>query len=72
MITSKIRLYADDVLLYSTINSIEDCYNLQENLDTLNRWYQTWKMTFNVSKCEFLGIEKKLNASLMQYYVYPR
>ena len=26
-------------------------------------------MTFNVSKCEFLGIAKKLNTSLMQYYV---
>ena len=48
-ITSKIRLYADDVLLYSTINSAEDCNNLQEDLNTLNKWSQTWKMTFNTS-----------------------
>ena len=40
MITSKIHLYlyADDVLLYSTINSVEDCYTLQEDLNTLNKW----------------------------------
>ena len=57
-ITSKIRLYADDVLLYSTINSVEDCYNLQEDLNTLNKWSQTWKMIINTSKCEFLRITK--------------
>ena len=63
-ITSKIRLYADDVLLYSTINSFEECYTLQEDLNTLNKWSQTWKITFNTSKCEFLRITKKLNPIL--------
>ena len=53
-ITSKIRLYADSVLLYSTINSVEDCYTLQEDLNTLNKWSQTWKMKLNTSQCEFL------------------
>ena len=66
-ITSKICLYADDVLLYSTINSVEDCYNLQEDLNTLNKWSQTWKMTFNTSKYELLRVTKaksNLNAVL--------
>ena len=53
-ITSKIHLHADDVLLYSSINSVEDCYTLQGDLNTLNKWSQTWKITFNTSKCEFL------------------
>ena len=68
-ITSKIRLYTDDVLLYSTINSVKDCYTLQEDLNILNKWSQTWKMTFNTNKCEFLRITKKLNPILMQYYI---
>ena len=68
-ITSKMCLYADDVLLYSTINSVEDCYTLQEDLNTLNKWSQTWKMIFNTSKCEFLKIAEKLNPILMQYYI---
>ena len=29
-IMSKIKLYADDVLLYTTIYSQEDCHNLQQ------------------------------------------
>ena len=53
-ITSKIRLYADDVLLYSTINYVEDYYNLQEDLNTLNKWSQTWKMTFKTRNVNFL------------------
>ena len=68
-ITSKIRLYADNVLLYSTINSVEDCYTLQEDLNILNKWSQTRKMKLNTSQCEFLRITKKLNPILIQYYI---
>ena len=32
-IMSKIKLYADDVLLYNTIHSQEDCHNLQQDLN---------------------------------------
>ena len=31
-IMSKIKLYADDILLYNTIHSQEDCHNLQQDL----------------------------------------
>ena len=58
-ITSTIRLYADDVLLYSTFNSVEDCYTLQGDFNTLNKLTQTWKITFNTSKCEILRITKR-------------
>ena len=34
-IMSKIKLYADDVLLYTTIYSQEDCHNLQQDLNLL-------------------------------------
>ena len=37
-IKSRLRLYADDVLLlYSTIKSLDDCHILQEDLNTLNK-----------------------------------
>ena len=61
-ITSKIHLYADNVLLYSTFSSAEDCYTLQDDLNTLNKWSQAWKMTFNTSKC---SITIKLTPILM-------
>ena len=31
-VTSKIRLYADDVLLFSTVDTLEDCNQLQLDL----------------------------------------
>ena len=30
---------------------------------TLNKWSQTWKMTFNTSKCEFLRLTKSYSKS---------
>ena len=41
-IMSKIKLYADDVLLYTTIYSQEDCHNLQQDLNSLEEWATKW------------------------------
>ena len=49
-----VRLYADDVILYASINSKEDCHKLLKDLVTLEKWANKWKMTFNVQKCEFI------------------
>ena len=35
-VSSKVRLYADDVLIYNTIHSKEDCLMLQEDLNSLH------------------------------------
>ena len=59
-IMSKIKLYVDDVLLYNTIHSQEDCHNLQQDLNLLEEWATKWKMSFNLQKCEFLRITNKI------------
>ena len=46
-----IRLFADDSLLYRTINSLEDVAILQRDLDLLQSWEFTWKMEFHPQKC---------------------
>ena len=55
-ISSKIKLYADDVLIYRTINSKEDCRILQSDLSVLQNWALTWQMHFNPSKCELIRV----------------
>ena len=50
-ITSKIRLFADDCLIYRPIKNIEDSAALQRDLDILHRWSTTWNMKFNTDKC---------------------
>jgi len=50
-ITSNIKLYAHDVLLYATIHSQDDCHRLQQDLNTLEQWALDWKI-FNLSSSE--------------------
>ena len=54
-VDSKIRLFADDCLIYREINSIEDKVQLQKDLDSLQDWAVNWGMRFNAQKCYILS-----------------
>ena len=49
-ITSEIRLFADDCILYRTISSPTDADLLQKDLDMLTEWEIRWQMSFNHKK----------------------
>ena len=49
-ITSKIRLYAEDCLIYRPIKNTKDSAALQRDLDILYHWSTTWNMKFNTDK----------------------
>ena len=66
-ITSNLRLFADDSLLYCVVEIPQDCLSLQEDLDKLTQWSYKWQMNFNVSKCKSLSITRKRNPILHQY-----
>ena len=68
-VKSKIKLYADDALLYRDINSEEDIIILQEDLNALSQWAKKWQMNFNPTKCECLRISNKLNLPNLAYYL---
>ena len=53
---SKVLLYADDSKIYSTINSLEDCLKLSDDLHGLEQWVSDWQMSINVDKCEVLNL----------------
>ena len=42
-ISSNIRLFADDSILYREINSADDAITLQRDLDTLHAWSTKWQ-----------------------------
>ena len=68
-VTFKIKLYADDILLYRTISSIDDCTQLQRDIDSLIKWSSTWQLPFNFNKCEFLCITNKFSPITTTYYM---
>ena len=50
-ISSKIRLFADDCVIYKNIKTVEDTLSLQKDLDELEKWVERNKMELNVNKC---------------------
>ena len=57
-ISSRIRLFADDALLYREIKEQKDADTLQEDLKKLETWSTTWQMSFhprNVQSSEYTG-----------------
>ena len=60
-VSSSIRLFADDALLYRPIQSQEDITTLEKDLANLQLWQKKWLMSFNADKCEVLRISNKRN-----------
>ena len=48
---TRVRLFADDCLVYRPIRSVEDQLTLQKDIDSLLKWAETWGMQFNPDKC---------------------
>ena len=47
-IKSQIRFFADDTMLYSIVKDpVTSASNLNDDLETIHRWAQQWKMEFN-------------------------
>ena len=57
-VTSKTRLFADDCILYRHITEQNDCTILQNDLNNLATWENTWGMQFHPQKCNSLSISK--------------
>ena len=58
-VTSQVRLFADDCLLYRRIRSFNDHLTLQKDLVNLEGWAKDWGMRFNAKKCNILSVKKK-------------
>ena len=54
-----VRLFADDCLIYRSVQSIDDQVLLQRDLDYLHLWGQCWGMRFNEKKCNIINLGKK-------------
>ena len=58
-VKSKVRLFADDTILYHTIECKRDSKILQKDLDHLAAWEEKWKMKFHPQKCNVLRITRR-------------
>jgi ribonucleases P/MRP protein subunit RPP40 len=66
-ISSAIRLFADDCILYRTIRTINDVSTLQADIDKLFSWSVAWQMKLNTAKCHILNITRQRNKAQPTY-----
>ena len=51
-----VLLFADDTKVAQQVRNEEDRNRMQENIDRLHQWAETWGMSFNASKCKILHV----------------
>lgn len=57
-ITSNIRLFADDCVVYRSVSDINDHLLLQTDLSIIADWCRVWQMTLNLEKCQLLTFSR--------------
>ena len=67
---STARLFADDTIIYMTISNGTDATALQQDLDKLATWEETWQMEFHPQKCSVLHITRSRNPKYKQYTLH--
>ena len=66
---SKVRLFADDCILYRQVKDQTDTSALQRDLQNLQEWCNEWLMDFHPEKCELLRITNKRNPINSTYQI---
>ena len=67
-VSSNVRLFADDCLLYRNISTTHDPETLQEDIDKLQTWEAAWLMAFNPDKCEIIRIINRRKKKIVTNY----
>jgi hypothetical protein len=70
--SSETKLFADDSLLFHTINNQADSVLLQNDLTSLQDWKDKWQMSFNAKKCQVIRITPKNRPPLPTTYKLHR
>ena len=59
-------------MVYLTVSSAQDSKVLQSDLDTLQRWEQTWDMEFNPSQCQVISVSRSKKPVKSRYYLHSQ
>jgi hypothetical protein len=50
LVSSPVRISADDCLVYRSINKVEDTAAVQNDMSALQQWESDWQMMFHPEK----------------------
>lgn len=63
----RMLMFADDVKMYSSVITIDDCHYLQQQIDNISTWCDRNRLALNVSKCKAATFSHK-HASIIYNY----
>ena len=66
------KLYADDIKLYSCIETVTYEFRLQHNLNMLVDWAEEWQLSISISKCSILHLSARKKKSTPATYFINR
>ena len=67
VISSKVRLFANDCQVYRKIKNKQDQIALQKDLNLLENWSSKWGMGFNAARCNIMRMSRKQTPISTQY-----
>ena len=69
-LTSLTRLFADDTAVYRVINDCSQQLQLQQDLNRLAEWENSWDMQFHPAKCVSMPITRRRNVLNNSYTLH--
>jgi len=68
-ISSTVRLFADDLIMYRVIHDSSSQGNFQQDIDKLLGWAKRWGMSFNTKKCNVVNISRSKEKNTHKFYM---
>lgn len=68
-ISSNIRLFADDCVIYRPITNVSDTITLQQDLLKLDEWCRKWLMVLNTNKTALISFHRRQNLPTTNYNI---
>ena len=66
-LNSYINLFADDAKILKVVRSVDDCMELQRDIDKIYEWSLRWKLEFNAKKCHVMEMGKGKRRPVWDY-----
>lgn len=66
-LSSSVRLYADDCVVYRSVNTYNDHLTLQDDLNKICSWCSDWQMSLNFNKCKLVSFSRLTTLSHFTY-----
>jgi hypothetical protein len=69
LLNENFQMYADDLKIYRTVSTLDDCSRLQKDLDIIQKWCNDNDQLINTKKCYVLTFSRKLDKIICDYWI---